>query len=493
MNNNNFYKLFNNKEKQHLIKYFEELNNKITLNNKQTKLIINDFENGIIYFKKHGKKIEEILKILSLDNFGDCYKENSNNWYPLDNSAKIYPLAMKENWMNVFRLSYYLKEDIVPEIFQIALLLTMKRFPTFRTSIRKGFFWHYIDEIKKRFHVYEDKMTPCSYINVSNIGKQSFKAVYYKNRISVEYFHILTDGYGGVVFISTLVGTYLKLLGKNITHNDIVLNVNDKYQEEELKDEFIDKERTIKTQSLIENQAVQIDGKLSNIKPCQILHFDININDIKKVAKDKNATITELILTYLFLTLSYSTSQKGYIKIQVPVNMRKYYKSKTLRNFSLYVIVSINRNKIKDFASVLKEVQKQMNEKNNANYLNKTMTYANKLVQSIKYIPIFIKKPIASIVYDFAGDKAMTTVLSNLGTIDIPNDMKNHVEKMDFILGTAITNRVLFSMITCSDILTLTICKFTTNTSVENILYNILKENNIKTNIHGSEQYENRK
>ena len=31
--------------------------------------------------------------------------------------------------------------------------------------------------------VYRDNRMPCSYINVSNFGKQSFKALYYKNRI----------------------------------------------------------------------------------------------------------------------------------------------------------------------------------------------------------------------------------------------------------------------------------------------------------------------
>ena len=128
------------------------------------------------------------MEILSLDNLGDIYTKKATNWYPLDNSAKIYPLSMKENWMSVYRLSYYLEEPIIPEIFQIALLFTMKRFPTFATSIRKGFFWNYIDGIKKRFNIKKDNAIPCSYINISKVGKQSFKVLYYKNRISVEIF-----------------------------------------------------------------------------------------------------------------------------------------------------------------------------------------------------------------------------------------------------------------------------------------------------------------
>lgn len=490
---NTFYKKFNIKEEKIIKEYFNNLNNNISLTKKETIKLNEDFEKAIDYYLKQGKNLKETLKILSIDNLGDIYQKEPENWYPLDNAAKIYPLSMRENWMSVYRVSCYLKEDIVPEIFQIALLFTMKRFPTFRTSIRKGFFWHYIDGIKKRFHVYEDKKLPCSYINVSNIGKQSFKAVYYKNRISIEYFHILADGTSANIFLSTLVATYLKLLGKEISTNDTVLDINEKPKEAESKDEFKDKTPNVKSQSLIEGKAVQIDGKRSNVRPCQILHFDIDLKDIKELSKNKNATITEIILSLLFISISYSTSKEGPIKIQVPVNMRKYYPSKTLRNFSLYVTINIPREEITDLDSVLIEVKRQLYEKNNIDNLNGILEYTNKLIKYLRFIPLFIKKPVAKIIYGYAGDKSFTTVLSNLGNVNLPDNMQKEVEKMDFVLGTTITNKLLFSIITCNNILTLSISKYTLNTSVENNLYNLLIQNNIKVKVYGSENYDNKK
>lgn len=488
-----FLSNFKKKDKIILKEYFIKLNNTIDLTKKDTKLFNEDFKKAILFYYNKKKRIPEILDILSIENLGMCYSDIPSKWYSLDNSEKIYPLSMKQNWMSVYRLSYYLNEEIVPEILQIALTFTMKRFPTFRTNIRKGFFWHYIDEIKKRFPIYEDKRLPCSYINVSSTAKQSFKAVYYKNRISVEFFHILTDGHGGEVFISTLVATYLNLLGKNITSNGLVLDINKDYDNEEIKDEFINKTKSKKTNSLMESKAVQIDGKLSNISPTQILHFDMNVNELKKVSSTNNASLTEFIITILFLTLYRSSSGNGNIKIQIPVDMRNYYPSKTLRNFSLYVVISIDRKNITTYDNVLKEVKKQMKEKNNLEYLSETMTYANKLVNGIRCIPLFIKRPIASIIYGFAGDKAMTSVLSNIGKLDIPESMNKYIEKADFVLGTGITNRALFTMVSVNNVLTLSITKYTNNTSVENILYSLLKEYNINVKVHGSEQYENRK
>lgn len=182
------------KDQELINKFMENLNKKISLTRKETKEFQNDFVKMINFYLSKGKKIDEILEILSLDNLGNCYKEKPTNWYPLDNGAKIYPLSMKEDWMSVYRVSIYLKEEVIPEVLQMALNFTMKRFPTFRTSIRKGFFWNYIDGIKKRFSIKLDQELPCSHINVSNARRQSFKIIYYDKRISLEVFHVLTDG-----------------------------------------------------------------------------------------------------------------------------------------------------------------------------------------------------------------------------------------------------------------------------------------------------------
>ncbi len=487
-----FYKKFSLEEGNIIKEYFTNLNNNISLTQKETIKINEDFEKAIDYYLKNGKTLEETLKILSIDNLGDIYQKEPENWYPLDSAAKIYPLSMRDNLMSVYRVSCYLKEDIVPEIYQIALLFTMKRFPTFRTSVRRGFFWHYLDGIKKRFHIHEEKELPCSYINVSNIGKQSFKALYYKNRISIECFHTLTDGTGATIFLSTLVATYLNLLKGIQGTNNYVLNINNKPDEEEAKDEFKGKVSKIKSQSLIEKKALQIDGRKSSVRPSQILQFDIDLNDISELAKEKDATITELMLSILFLTISYSTSKKGLIKIQVPVNMRKYYPSKTLRNFSLYVSINIPREDVKDLDSTLLEVQRQLREKNTKDNLDELLKYTDNLIKYLKFIPLFIKRPVAKLIYGYAGDKSQTTVLSNLGNIKLPKEIQKEVEKMDFVLGTAITNRASFSIITCNNILTLSISKLTTNTSVENSIYNILTQSNIKVKVYGSEDYESR-
>ena len=65
---------------------------------------------------------------------------------------------MRFGTVPMFRLSVYLKEEVVPEILQIALDFTIKRFPSFATTLKKGFFWHYLDSTKRRFTVEPEKI-----------------------------------------------------------------------------------------------------------------------------------------------------------------------------------------------------------------------------------------------------------------------------------------------------------------------------------------------
>lgn len=489
---NEFISIFNNDDQLLLKIYFSDLSNKIFLNKKDTKLFINDFEKAILYYYKKNKSIKDALTVLELNNIGNFYKNNFNRWYPLDYAAKIYPLSMKKNFMQVFRISVYLKEDVIPEILQIALTFSIKRFPTFATTVRKGFFWHYLDGIKRRFAVYEENDIPCSKINVSNLTKKTFKMLYYKNRISVEFFHVLTDGTGGSVFLKTVVAEYYKLLGTKIDYTEGILNINENPLKEELNNDFLKFEKSNKKETFIEKKALQLDGNLSLIKPCQVIHFDLNLEEVKKICHKKNITITNLFLGFIFMACNYSTSKNGYIRIQVPVNLRKYYDSKTLRNFALYSIISIKKSDIKDFDTLLNNIKTQLEEKITKEKMNNTMAHTSKLINSIKFIPLFIKKPIATLAYGFLGDKVLTTVLSNLGEIKYPTNLKIKIEKMDFLLGTTNINRSLFTLISCNNVLAFTMTKLTTNMALENNIYNLIKSMDLKIKVSGSDVYENK-
>lgn len=65
-----------------------------------------------------------------------------------------------------------------------------------------------------------------------------FRVKYYKNRISIEFFYVLTDGTGGMVFLKALTSEYLKLLGTNISQNNLILDINEEPAKEEYENAF---------------------------------------------------------------------------------------------------------------------------------------------------------------------------------------------------------------------------------------------------------------
>lgn len=483
-----FINKFNGKDKGKLESFFSKLDKLVTINKKDKQKIIEDFENFFNFFYPK-RTISSMIKLLDISNFPLAYSKK-NEWYPLDNSSKIYPLSMQEDWMSIYRLSYYLKEDVIPEVLQMALLFTMIRFPIFRTSVHKGFFWNYLNGVNKHFKIEKEENTPCSKINISKFGTQAFRVCFYKKRISCEFFHLLADAYGGMIFLTTLVNEYLRLLGKNVSYNSYALNPLTIAVEEEWEDAFLKNMKDEGEGSLIESKALSLDGKLSLIRPCQVLHFDLYLERLHQLAKENDVTINELLLTFLFMVLSLSTSKDGFIKIQVPINIRKFYPSKTIRNFSLYNTISIQKKDIKNFYDVLIEVKKQSREKINKEKVDGLIYHSYHLVKSLSFIPLFIKKPIANFIYRHFGDKSSTTVLSNLGKINIPSELSKEVTEADFVLGTNLTNKILFSVVTINDVVNLTLSKFTTNKSCENNLYNLLKEYNLIMRVHGSDEYE---
>ena len=140
-------------ERETVFRYFSRWNEHVALNRSMKTAMLADFETALLYYADSGTPLNQALLRMDVENLGGFFARPAVQWHPLDDAAKIYPLSMKQNEMAVFRLSVYLKEYVVPEVLQIALTFTVKRFPSFATTVKKGFFWHYLDAAKRRYAV----------------------------------------------------------------------------------------------------------------------------------------------------------------------------------------------------------------------------------------------------------------------------------------------------------------------------------------------------
>lgn len=471
--------------------YFNNFDRHCDLSKNEKQLLKEDFYNALLYYKSINISLKKSLKLLDIKNLGGFYSRPSMVWFPLDDAAKIYPLSMKKGYMAVFRISMYLKENVIPEILQMALNFTIKRFPTFAVTVKKGFFWHHLDSTKRRYCINKENDIPCQSLKISLSGSQTFRVIYYNNRISVEIFHILTDGTGGMIFLKTLIAEYFRLLGIN-SKGKKIFNINDLPSEKEIVNEF-DKIKLKNTNSnkFIDKFANQIGGKLAKNNPCQIIHFKMDSNVLKEKARSKKSTITSYILAKMFLAMKHSSDYiNGEYNIQVPVNMRKYYNSNTIRNFSMYCGIRMSIQEIKNNNNLYKNISKQLEEKTSLDAMNDMLINTKKMINALKFIPLYLKTFVAKVVYGFLGDKIFSTTLSNVGIITMPKELEKYIDSADIILGQSLSNRVNCSLVTYGNITTLTITKMTTDPSFEENLYKFLDDDGINIDVEGSPLYE---
>lgn len=451
-----------------------------------------DFEQALMYYANAGVSLDKALELLDTKNLGAFYTRPPILWFPLDDAAKIYPLSMDHDRMSLFRLSVYLRQQVVPELLQMALNFTIRRFPSFATTLKKGFFWHYLDTTKRRFCTEQENGIPCQPLKVSQSGSQSFRVLYYGNRISVEFFHVLTDGTGGMTFLKVLTAEYLRLMGVDIHPDETLWDINAQPANEEFENSFAKVPHSESASGFVDKIALQMSGKLSEGKPCRIIHFKMNAQELKSVAARYNVTVTVYMLALMFLAGKAATDElQGETSIQVPVNMRKFYPSATVRNFAMYCGIRLPIEDITDIQSIIPEIDRQLRDKASKESMSEMLTATEKMVGLLRYVPLVIKQPVAKSVYGFLGDKIFTSTFSNLGVVKLPPSAMEHIESMDFVLGTATTNRAGCSMVTIGDVATFTVAKMTIDPTFEEKMYALLTNSGIAVTVEGSTLYEN--
>ena len=470
--------------------FFSCLDKKIDLPILGKSLLHEHFIHGFEYYLEKGKSVDEITSILSLDNLGSFYNNRSRKAYSLDNAAIIYPLGMKYNQMPMFRLSFELKEEIEPVLLQLALDFTLKRFPTFSAIIKNGFFWHYLESVNNVIAIEEEKDIPCKPISITLRTYKSFRVLYYRKRLSVEYFHAITDGSGGMVFLKTLLSEYLRLKGVSVKKEKGVLDSNGEVDEKELVNEFKNAKGESSFSTFMDKKSVQLTGKLSNLNITRITHFVMESDKLLEKARSYDSTITSYLTALMFMAADKCTKKKGIFNIQIPVNMRKFDGSITLRNYSMYFNACMELGKLPEKEELIKEINRQIKEKGSQSNMYQMVQTTEMLIDSLSFVPLFLKVPIMQNVYGYMSNSIISDTLSNLGVVDLPEGMEEEVEKAYFLLVPGKPNRVASALVTVNGTAVFSIIKNSNDPSFEELLYEYLEKDGILKQVEGSVEYE---
>lgn len=379
------------------------------------------------------------------------------SWMKLDNAALIYPATMNRNWTALFRLSATLTEPVDAGVLERACRRALARFPSLSVRLRRGMFWFYFERSDSAPIIEQDAANPCVRMRLRDNGGQGLRIRYYRNRIAVEFFHVLTDGTGGFVFLKTLVAEYLRLkYGAAIPFSDDILDCDAPPDEAELEDSFA-RFSGGETQSRREQKAYYIKGTDEAGGFVHITTGEMDVEQMLALAREKDVSLTEYLTAVLLLSVDAiqrrrEMNRRRYkpVKVSVPINLRRFFPSRTVRNFSSYVNVGIDpRLGSYDFDEVLKIVHHfmamEVTEKRLLARFTTNVETQKALI--LRVMPLFIKNTAMKIAYKQVGDVLYSTSFSNLGAARLPEEMAAYVRHMDFILGPLARNRVCVGMI----------------------------------------------
>jgi len=101
----------------------------------------------------------------------------------------------------MFRLSATLTIPVDPDILQQALEQTLERLPFFAVRLRRGLFWYYFEANPHPARIKADVRQPLRPFARRTQWLFILLFRYTDRRIAVDFFHALTDGTGGSVFL----------------------------------------------------------------------------------------------------------------------------------------------------------------------------------------------------------------------------------------------------------------------------------------------------
>ncbi len=405
-------------------------------------------------------------------------KNAQQDWYQLDNAAKIFPGQNSRTWSNVFRVGVELHEKVQPDKLKTALNQVLPRFPTFDVKMKNGFFWHYFDKNPQQAQVQPDVKNICYRINFKENRGFLFRVYYHENRIAVDFYHALGDGYANTVFVSTLAAQYLRLCGAEIGCGGAVLDLSEPPRAEEQIDAYQQYASSKAKYDRRDRSMYHAVGIKEGRHLCNYTIGVMQVDELRTIARQYHATLTEYLVALLLdihyhKQLSEEKKQKE-LCVQVPVNLRKHFPSETLRNFVVCARVKLNPAMgLYSFEEIVRQVQLQMNLQNEPKFLNSMMTQNLSIERNpiLRAVPLPIKDLGVGISFFFTAEQTTTALLSNIGRVELPQEMYPYIEKYMFFTGPGQLNGGRCGVISCGDKLCLTVSNCYKETDIERALF----------------------
>ncbi len=409
---------------------------------------------------------------------------NEYDWYGLDNTAKIFPAISGPHTTGVYRIDLRLNEPVTPDLLEKAVNTVLPSFPAFMVRLRQGLFWYYFEHNFEKALVGEEKGYPTNRIDADANNGYLFRFSYFGKKINLDVFHALSDGAGAMNFLIAVAGCYLRLCGKPL--DDVSDNTEDTQSYPAMQDSFAHYFSSVQAEKTKRVKAYHIRGTSRPLGSVKVIHGVLETDSLKALTKSKNVTITAYLAAVLaFSILETMPGRKSAhpIRLSVPINLRRFFESKTQRNFFafIYIDIEVKQNGY-TFDELLQLVSEQMTTRTKPEYFAPKVSYYLQAEKNIvaRLTPLMIKNFALRMIYRQIGEKTYTCTLSNLGEIKVMPQVSEYIERFDAMLGNSRINHLSCAVCSCKNQLVVSFAKSVYETDVEKYFFRFLSGQGLK-------------
>ena len=325
----------------------------------------------------------------------------------------------------------------------------------------------------------------------------ALRVLYYENRVAVEYFHSLTDGTGALTFLKTLAAIYLEeRYGEKFYGLNGILDPGDEPDGEELEDAFLRYAGPTAAK-----REMPYAFRLTGVpEPDGFLHVTrgtLSCAQLLSEARKKGVSVTTYLAASLCLCLAriqrrrVAQSKEKAVRVQIPVNLRKHFPSRTVRNFVAVYNVGMEKGETDaDFDEILSRIHHQMALFNTPRNLRAVFT-ANVNSEkgiAIRLVPLFLKNIVMRAVFDRVGESLACLCLSNLGPVAVPEKMEKYVTGFDFIIGPQAKAPYNCAVASYGDALRIHLVRNTVEPELEKEFFSFLASQGLSVTLESNER-----
>lgn len=403
------------------------------------------------------------------------------NRYPIDYSAILYLAQMRQQHSNVYRFAVTMRETVCPELLQKAADRIYTKFPTIFAGFQPGFFSYSMVPAEKAPRILEDPGL-LQTMSLQEIQTCPYRIFYSGNQIIIEAFHALTDGYGAIASLRALIAEYLhQRHGVHSSEQQEMLEKKEFDWNAEHRDSYLDytQEKPCRQPN---RKAYQLHGDDRDWNAKASI-WQFSTDALLKASRKHGVSLSAMLSCLMAEAIMEiqnrhaAEGRKKPVRIMVPVDLRRLFPSRTLRNFILYALPTLEyeahthprEQRMRHFHS---QLQQQITKETMGAQISANVNAQRMLV--FRMIPLWLKLAAMRLAYRYFGECNSSITMTNLGAVTFSEELKAHIRNVEVLLTPRCQSPYNCGIITCGDTTSISITRFGAQPELENLFYDKL-------------------